>query len=74
MIGPKEQEHHPIVEQCEGCARIHNGKVCEAYYRPAYWFENGRTCPLATHLKKNIETSAKKPEGWRQRKQRNKKR
>lgn len=45
------EEFQPIDERCAGCARVVNDEElglerCGAYIRPAYWFENGRHCPL----------------------------
>ncbi len=44
---------HPIVEQCEGCQKIHEfptGKYCLAFPDPASKWRKG-VCNMATHVK-----------------------
>jgi hypothetical protein len=45
---------HPIVENCEGCARVlelATGKFCSTFPYPAQKWQNA-TCTMATHVKK----------------------
>lgn len=52
----------PIVEACQGCERVNiEGEItfCQAYVRPAYWWDYGRYCPLATHFKLEVKKDAK---------------
>jgi len=47
----------PIVDQCEGCERIREeggAKVCFKYAEPAFHWEDGQICLMATHIKKEV--------------------
>ncbi|HSA34180.1 MAG TPA: PxxKW family cysteine-rich protein [bacterium] len=47
----------PIVDQCEGCQRIvedAGAKVCGKYAEPAFHWEDGQICLMATHIKKEV--------------------
>jgi hypothetical protein len=46
-----------IVAQCVGCNRVKGEDIieCVPYYRPAYWWNHGRCCPLATHYIASVE-------------------
>ena len=47
----------PIVEQCEGCAKIKEyleKKYCSAYPNPAIKWKNS-TCNFATHVKRETK-------------------
>ena len=48
---------YPIVEQCEGCAKVkeYSGKkYCTAYPNPALKWKNA-TCNFATHIKRETK-------------------
>lgn len=47
----KQECSQPIVEQCEGCARIGQDGKCTTYLFPAVKWSHGKKCPMATHLK-----------------------
>lgn len=72
----KPHEFRWVEPQCCGCARIVDGR-CKAYWNPAAQWRGQRTCPLATEGtvgKPEVKAvQGRKPEGWRQRKQRGKK-
>lgn len=53
----KDGRCHPVVEQCEGCARmvtVGDTAYCSVYPNPASRWRSG-TCVMATHVKRNIE-------------------
>ncbi len=53
---------HPIVDQCEGCDKsteYSSGKFCTSFTEPATKW-NGRSCPLATHVKKDSEENGQR--------------
>ena len=52
----------PIVEACEGCAKVAEyaaGKYCKVYPEPAVKWLSGR-CPTATHVKIEVKEAAQK--------------
>jgi hypothetical protein len=53
---------HPIVEQCGECQRIMDydtGKYCISFTEPRLKWAKG-VCPLATHVKRDFQVSARK--------------
>jgi hypothetical protein len=65
MVLPRhiDATREPIVEACQGCERINlEGDItyCKAYVRPAFWWSNGRYCPLAIHFKLETEKATGK--------------
>lgn len=61
------------VEQCNGCGRVASDGTCRVYEFPAAKWRRGR-CPMATHLARAALQAERKPEGWRQQKQKKKRR
>jgi len=64
MALPKhiDATREPIVESCAGCERVSvEGEVtfCKAYVKPESWWRHGRYCPLATHVKLEVQKAAK---------------
>lgn len=54
-----EYSRSKVVEQCEGCAKIHMvDSTCVAYLIPASKWRAGR-CPMATHIVKSGSTKSK---------------
>jgi len=56
-FGAASETCHTIVEQCEGCERIHDwpgGRYCKSFAKPANKWKAG-VCNFATHVK--IETT-----------------
>jgi hypothetical protein len=52
----------PIIEQCEGCAKVveyPTGKYCKAYPEPSVKWLSGK-CPTATHIKIEVKEAAQK--------------
>ena len=57
-----------IIEQCEGCSRIHEyGKHCTVYLYPESKWRSGN-CPMATHLSNGKEEKKSKVGQKKQRK------
>lgn len=53
---------YPIVEQCEGCAKIQafeTGNFCSAFPYPAQKWQSG-ICPMATHVKRERKVEEQK--------------
>jgi len=53
---------HPIVEQCEGCAKVAEyatGKYYKVYPEPSVKWLAGK-CPTATHIKVEVKEAAQK--------------
>ena len=58
----KDRKCHPVVEQCQGCARviaIGDESYCLSYPQPAAKWAGG-TCVMASHVKRNVEEIKKK--------------
>lgn len=53
------QQCEPIIDKCEGCAKIENG-YCKLYIRPSVKWRISEFCPAATHIYKNAEYKAGK--------------
>jgi hypothetical protein len=52
---------HPVVEQCEGCERIHTvdgERYCSSYPQPAAKWRHG-ACNFATHVKADMDKEGK---------------
>lgn len=50
---------HTTVEQCEGCQRVvefPTGNYCMSFTEPELKWASG-TCPLATHVKRDVQAS-----------------
>jgi hypothetical protein len=53
---------HPIIEQCNGCAKVMDvptGKYCKIYPEPAVKWMTGR-CAMATHIKTEVKEAVQK--------------
>ena len=51
---------YPVVEQCEGCAKVveyETGRFCAVYPHPEMKWRKG-PCNFATHVKREIEKDA----------------
>lgn len=50
---PRAHEFGWVHDKCRypspGCKRVKDGR-CTTYLRPDYWWSDGRTCPLASHV------------------------
>ncbi|MBN2333057.1 MAG: PxxKW family cysteine-rich protein [Deltaproteobacteria bacterium] len=58
----KDGECHPVVEQCEGCAKVvtvEDTTYCLTFPNPAAKWKSG-ICVMATHVKRNVEEIKKK--------------
>jgi len=47
-----------LVEQCKGCAHAWDS-TCSRYRYPESKWEAGKTCPMATHIKKEVKKNTK---------------
>lgn len=65
------EDRTEIIEQCEGCKRIHLcGRHCRSYLFPMVKWEKGRKCPLASHIETEKETAKVKKRIGQQKAQR----
>jgi len=56
----------PIIDKCEGCAKIENG-YCKMYINPAAKWKLG-ICPGATHVKKETKEERRRRLGQQKQK------
>ncbi|MCZ7403700.1 MAG: PxxKW family cysteine-rich protein [Candidatus Methanoperedens sp.] len=52
-------EAMPTIDKCIGCAHVDATYYCDAYLFPEFKWLSGRTCPLATHPKKEEKKTGK---------------
>jgi hypothetical protein len=60
--GFKGDTCHPIVDQCDGCAKITDfptGRYCKIYPEPTVKWLSGR-CAMATHIKIDVMEAVQK--------------
>ena len=53
---------HPIVAQCDGCAKVMDfptGRHCKVYPEPAAKWLSGK-CAMATHIKTDVKEAVQK--------------
>lgn len=51
-------EFLPIHEKCQGCDRVvvrNELSFCKAYIHPSAWWRHEKSCPLASHVVRDID-------------------
>jgi hypothetical protein len=58
-----------INDNCKGCSKVLEDSTCSAYIKPNAWWRRGK-CPLADHIKTEVETKRKVRVGQQKQKKR----